>query len=119
MRNLLREEAKARGALLAVSSYDIALDLTEEQDFGSSVVIRFACRQPGAQTFVELDGVPTSVVLNGRDLGTEIEDNRISLPDLQADNELRSVARCAWSHSGEGLHRFTDPADGTVYLWGQ
>ena len=30
---------------------------------------------------------------------------------------LRVTADCAYSHSGEGLHRFTDPADGRVYLY--
>ena len=30
---------------------------------------------------------------------------------------LRVVADCAYSRSGEGLHRFTDPADGRVYLY--
>ena len=30
---------------------------------------------------------------------------------------LRVVAECAYSRSGEGLHRFTDPADGRVYLY--
>jgi aminopeptidase N len=119
MRNLLRDEAEARAALIQVASYEIDLDLTAEEDFGSTVVIRFACRQPGTSTFVELDGTPLEVTLNGRDLGTGIDDNRIVLPDLQADNELRVVARCSWSRTGEGLHRFTDPADGLVYVWGQ
>ncbi|HEY6790202.1 MAG TPA: aminopeptidase N, partial [Trebonia sp.] len=43
--------------------------------------------------------------------------NRIRLADLQAGNELRVVAECAYSRSGEGLHRFTDPTDGGVYLY--
>jgi aminopeptidase N len=30
---------------------------------------------------------------------------------------LRVVADCAYSRSGEGLHRFTDPADERVYLY--
>jgi aminopeptidase N len=119
MRNLLREEAEERARLLDVASYEIDLDLTTEADFGSTVAIRFACRQPGAATFVELDGTPLEVTLNGRDLGTGIEGNRIALTDLAADNELRVVARCAWSRTGEGLQRFTDPADGLVYVWAQ
>ncbi|MCW2570541.1 MAG: pepN [Frankiales bacterium] len=119
MRNLLRDEAEERSRLLAVASYDIDLDLTGDDDFGSTVVVRFRCRRPGATTFIELDGVPLEVVLNGRQLGTSMEANRIVLPDLQADNELRVVARCAWSRTGEGLHRFTDPADGLVYVWAQ
>ncbi len=119
MRNLLRDEARARAALLEVTSYDVHLDLTSPDDVGSSVVIRFTCRQPGASTFVELDGRPVEVTLNGRALTPVIEGARIALPDLQADNELRVIARCAWSRTGEGLHRFTDPADGQVYVWGQ
>jgi aminopeptidase N len=119
MRNLFRDEAEERSRLLEVASYDIDLDLTRDDDFGSAVVVRFTCRQPGATTFIELDGTPLEVVLNGRQLGTSMEANRIVLPDLQAENELRVVARCAWSRTGEGLHRFTDPADGLVYVWAQ
>src|SRR5437763_1604035 len=37
-------------------------------------------------------------------------------PD-RASNELRVTADCAYSRDGEGLHRFTDPADGGVYLY--
>ncbi|MDR0365684.1 MAG: aminopeptidase N, partial [Bifidobacteriaceae bacterium] len=40
-------------------------------------------------------------------------------PDLQEDNELVVVAKCRYSHTGEGLHRFTDPADGLTYLYTQ
>ena len=36
---------------------------------------------------------------------------------LAASNVLRMAADCAYSRSGEGLHRFTDPADGRVYLY--
>jgi aminopeptidase N len=119
MRNLLREEAEARAELLEVASYDVDLDLTRAEDFTSTTVVRFGCRQPGASSFVELAGEPLEVALNGRDLGTATDGNRIALPELSADNELRVVARCAWSHTGEGLHRFTDPADGLVYLYAQ
>ncbi len=39
------------------------------------------------------------------------------LDGLAAENELRVTADCAYSRSGEGLHRFTDPADGGTYLY--
>ena len=45
--------------------------------------------------------------------------SRIVLADLAADNELRVVADCAYMHTGEGLHRFTDPADSETYLYSQ
>jgi aminopeptidase N len=119
MRNLLRDEAEVRAELLAVTSYDVDLDLTASDDFTSSVVVRFGCRHPGASTFVELDGTPLEVSLNGRSLGIAIDGNRIGLSDLQADNELRVTARCSYTRTGEGLHRFIDPADGLVYVYGQ
>src|SRR4051794_7627091 len=103
MRTLLRDEAIERARLLEVSSYDIDLDLTGDDGFGSSVVIRFACREPGAASFAELDGDAVEITLNGRALSLDRDGNRIPLPDLQADNELRVVARCSYSHTGEGL----------------
>ena len=46
-------------------------------------------------------------------------DHRIRLDDLAEDNELRVVADLVYSHTGEGLHRFVDPADDRVYLYSQ
>lgn len=120
MRTLYRQEAVERARLLDVASYDIDLDLSgDDSGFDSTTVIRFTCREPGATTFVELDASPVRVVLNGVELPAVTKGARIALPDLQADNELLVVARCAYSRTGEGLHRFVDPADGLVYVWGQ
>ena len=41
------------------------------------------------------------------------------LTDLQAENRLTVTARCTYSRTGEGLHRFVDPADGEAYLYAQ
>ncbi|HET8717116.1 MAG TPA: aminopeptidase N [Nocardioidaceae bacterium] len=121
--NLTREEARERAALLAVDAYDVALDLTtSDTTFGSTTVIRFSCSSPGAGTFADLVGARISeVTLNGRSLDPEevYADNRIRLDDLQADNELRVVADCTFSRTGEGLHRFVDPADDRVYTYTQ
>jgi aminopeptidase N len=61
------------------------------------------------------------ITLNGRSLDpAEVyADSRITLTDLAADNELVVRADCAYSHSGEGLHRFVDPVDDRVYLYTQ
>ena len=45
--------------------------------------------------------------------------SRIALENLQAENVLVVDARCAYSRTGEGLHRFVDPEDGEVYLYTQ
>ena len=60
-------------------------------------------------------------MLNGAqvDVATAFDGNRIALDGLAADNELRVVAEGAYMRSGEGLHRFVDPVDGSVYLYTQ
>ena len=119
MKNLTRDEATARAALLDVRSYDVALDLTGGAErFDSVSVVDFSCREPGATTFVELDGELLAAELDGRPVGP-LEGNRLVLTDLQADNRLTVRARCAYSRTGEGLHRFVDPADGETYLYAQ
>ena len=119
MKNLTRDEAQRRAALLEVASYDVALDLTGGSErFGSVSVVAFSCREPGASSFVELDGQLLTAELNGRALGP-LEGNRLELPDLQADNVLTVSALCAYSRTGEGLHRFVDPADGATYVYAQ
>ncbi|HET8960315.1 aminopeptidase N [Nocardioides sp.] len=121
--NLTRDEAAARAALLDVTSYAVELDLTtSDTTFGSTTTIRFGCRQPGAETFVDLVGATVhELTLNGTalDPGAVYADNRISLPALAADNELVVRADCSYSRTGEGLHRFVDPADDRVYLYSQ
>ncbi|MFJ4680965.1 MULTISPECIES: aminopeptidase N [unclassified Kitasatospora] len=122
--NLTREEARTRAALLAVDAYEIELDLSSAREggtFRSTTVVRFKAAEPGASTFIDLVApAVTEIVLNGRALPLEsFADSRIALPGLAAENELRVVADCAYTNTGEGLHRFVDPADGETYLYTQ
>ncbi|MER6461239.1 aminopeptidase N [Streptomyces sp. NPDC001228] len=128
--NLSRDEARERAALLSVDSYDVSLDVrsavgegqAEPRTFRSVTTIRFRCNEPGASSFADLvaPGV-TAVTLNGKDLdpGEVFDGARIALEDLAAENELVVDAQCAYSRTGEGLHRFVDPEDGEVYLYTQ
>ncbi|MGW0211037.1 aminopeptidase N [Streptomyces sp. NPDC003233] len=130
--NLSRDEARERAALLSVDGYDVSLDLRsavgdgggdgEPRTFRSVTTIRFRCNEPGAASFADLIAPSvTSVSLNGRDLdpGEVFDGARIALEDLAAENELVVDAQCAYSRTGEGLHRFVDPEDGEVYLYTQ
>jgi aminopeptidase N len=119
---LTRTEAQARARLLDVHSYTVHLDLLRgEEVFGSTTVIRFGCAAPGAATFVELrPAVLRRVVLNGAELDPGgLSEGRLTLSGLAAENELRVEADMSYSHTGEGMHRFTDPADGEVYVYTQ
>ncbi|MEV7283996.1 aminopeptidase N [Streptomyces sp. NPDC093252] len=129
--NLTRDEARERAALLSVDGYEVSLDVRSAlgehtgegpRTFRSVTTIRFRCAEPGASSFADLVApAVTAVSLNGRDLDpAEVFDGtRIALEDLAADNELIVDARCAYSRTGEGLHRFVDPEDGEVYLYTQ
>ncbi|GAA3040271.1 aminopeptidase N [Gordonia defluvii] len=125
--NLTRDQAAARRALLADVAYRIDLDLTDgtgrpgEETFRSTTTITFGA-EPGSQTFVDLVAPQLiSATLNGAPLVVDGYDEEagLALPDLAARNELVVLADCAYSNTGEGLHRFTDPADGAVYLYSQ
>ncbi|MEU7145940.1 aminopeptidase N [Nocardia sp. NPDC046473] len=125
--NLTRDQAIERASTVTVDNYRIDLDLTDgagkpgEQTFFSRSTVTFTAT-PGASTFIDLvaRGV-RSAVLNGTalDVSGYDESTGIALPDLAATNELVVEADCEYSHTGEGLHRFVDPTDDSVYLYSQ
>ncbi|MGW0451884.1 aminopeptidase N [Gordonia sp. 852002-50395_SCH5434458] len=125
--NLTRDQARERATTIDVSHYDVELDLTDgsgkpgEKTFRSTSTVTFTAT-PGSQTFIDLVA-PTliSATLNGKELDVSGFDESVglTLADLAADNELVVVADCAYSHTGEGLHRFVDPTDDSVYLYSQ
>ncbi|NGN63293.1 aminopeptidase N [Streptomyces sp. A7024] len=126
--NLTREEAQQRAELLTVDGYEVDLDLRPAvapvgpQPFRSQTTIRFRCARPGAATFVDLIApYVQSVQLNGTslDVAAVFDGSRIQLDGLQAENVLVVDAQCAFSRTGEGMHRFADPEDGEVYLYTQ
>jgi aminopeptidase N len=118
--NLTRNEAAQRSRLLTVHTYDVTIDLTTgPETFRSSTVMRFGCSQPGAGSFAEIAGATClEAELNGVALVADGH-GRIALPELAAGNTLRVVADFAYSGTGQGLHRFTDPVDQRVYLHSQ
>ncbi|EFL26105.1 aminopeptidase N, partial [Streptomyces himastatinicus ATCC 53653] len=124
--NLTREEAQERARLLTVDAYEIELDLSGAQEGGtyrSVTSVRFDAAEAGASSFIDLVAPAVhEVVLNGDTLDPAevFQDSRITLPSLLAGrNELRVVADCAYTNTGEGLHRFVDPVDQQAYLYTQ
>ncbi|MFG2328655.1 aminopeptidase N [Streptomyces sp. NPDC048604] len=128
--NLSRDEARERAGLVSVDGYEVALDLRsavgesdrEVRTFRSLTTIRFRRTGTGDATFVDLIAPSvTSVTLNGRELdpAAVFDGSRIALDGLQDENVLVVDAQCAYSRTGEGMHRFVDPEDGEVYLYTQ
>ncbi|MFE7037227.1 aminopeptidase N [Streptomyces sp. NPDC057621] len=124
--NLTREEAQQRAKLLTVDSYEIDLDLSgavEGGTYRSVTTVRFDSAETGVGSFIDLVAPAVQeVVLNGDSLDPAevFKDSRIALPGiLEGRNVLRVVADCAYTNTGEGLHRFVDPVDQQAYLYTQ
>ncbi|GIJ09063.1 aminopeptidase N [Micromonospora andamanensis] len=118
MPSLSRAEATARGASITVESYQVDLDLTGGGErFRSRVTIRF--RATGTETFAEVKPAELRAVrLNDTELDpASLDDNRLPLTGLAAQNTLIVDAEMAYTNTGEGMHRFVDPADGETYLY--
>jgi aminopeptidase N len=119
---LTRAEAVERARLLRVDAYEVDLDLTADGDtFPSRTTIRFRCLAPGAATFVE-HTVPRirSITFNGRGLDpASVDDGRIALADLAAENVLVVESDAPYSADREGVTRIVDPDDGETYLYSQ
>ena len=122
-KNLTRDEAIARAALVSVDHYDVALDLTtSEKTFRSTTTVTFSSPEPGTSTFIDLIAESVqSITLNGEQLdpATHFDGVRIQLPELAGQNELTIDATALYMNTGEGLHRFVDPVDDEVYLYSQ
>ncbi|HLR96389.1 MAG TPA: aminopeptidase N [Jiangellaceae bacterium] len=124
--NLTRDEARRRARAIAVESCHVDLDLRYATDpivetFRSVSTLRFTAR-PGDATHVDLIApIVDRVSLNGVGLDPEavFDGYRIQLPALERHNELQVEAHCAYSRTGEGMHRFVDPTDGRTYLYTQ
>ncbi|KUJ54406.1 aminopeptidase N [Streptomyces albus subsp. albus] len=120
---LTRDEAQTRARLIDTHRYAIDLDLTRGAEvFRSTTTIVFSVREAGADTFAELRATTLhQATLDGRPLDPgAYADERLHLTGLAAgEHELRVEADMPYSHTGEGMHRFTDPADGETYLYSQ
>ncbi|MEH6795528.1 MAG: aminopeptidase N [Rhodococcus sp. (in: high G+C Gram-positive bacteria)] len=125
--NLTRDQASERSAIIGDTKYAIVLDLTDgegnpgEKTFRSLTTITFTATA-GASSFVDIIAATIrSATLNGTDLdiANYDESTGIALENLTEHNELVVDADCIYSHTGEGLHRFVDPSDGSVYLYSQ
>jgi aminopeptidase N len=125
--NLTRDQAIERAALVTVDNYTIELDLTDgsaapgERTFRSVTTVTFDAL-PGADTVIDIaaDRV-RSATLNGVEIDVSgyDESTGIALAGLEEHNVVVVDADCAYSHTGEGLHRFVDPVDSEVYLYSQ
>ena len=120
--NLTREEALSRSAHITVEGYQVDLDLTTgAETFRAKTTVKFRSSTPGASTFIDAVGKSMhSATLNGTALdGSAFDGESIHLTNLAAENTLVVDLEAIYSVTGEGLHRFVDPADSEIYLYSQ
>ncbi|KQQ85255.1 aminopeptidase N [Arthrobacter sp. Leaf137] len=125
--NLHRDEAAGRSALISTASYDVSLDVRQAENpdtagYTTRSVITFTAAEAGTSTFLDFIGSGVhSVFLNGKGLPVEdvVDGARIRLDNLQLENQVTVTGTALYSRSGEGMHRFVDPADGQTYLYTQ
>ena len=124
MQILTRNEATHRAATLEVSSIDVTVDVSgaadpSQETFPVTSVLTLTAREE--RTFIDIAGQVCAVLLNGAEHPFEDEEDRVWVSGLPVGEsltlEVRALAR--YSRSGEGLHRYTDPEDGEVYLYTQ
>lgn len=134
--NLTHTEAQARAQLISDVHYRIDLDLSHaahlaDDTFPTTTTVTFT--SGAGDTFIDLRAPEvTRVLLDGEDIraaavgsaetgpGSYDATKGLQLPGLTAGrHELRVEARGQYSTTGEGLHRFQDPADSEVYLYTQ
>lgn len=121
--NLTREETAARSAAVTLRSIRVELDLTgapERSRTGFPTTTTLEFDSTVAATWLDFIGESVDrVSVNGVDQSIDYDGARIALTGLEQRNIVRVEAIGAYSRSGEGLHRFHDPADDATYLYTQ
>ncbi|WP_342371809.1 aminopeptidase N [Propioniciclava soli] len=128
--NITRDEAAVRSRQLEVTSYEVLVDLTgrrpggeplasPDTTFVSTTTVHF--RSIGCVANANL--IAEEVIdadLDGAPLRPEAFDGEhLTLELAEGDHTLTVTAVMRFSRTGEGLHRFIDPADDRTYLYSQ
>lgn len=109
-------EARARAAALSEVAYALDLDLRDHEGgtFGLRCEVSFACSAEA--TFLELTGArDLHVELDGVEVDAAYDGTRLHLVGLGGRHRAVVTARVPYVTDGDGMHVFTDPADGATY----
>ncbi len=114
--------ADARKARISNLEYDALVDIaTSEEEIIGEVSIHFDLSDAASDLSLDFTGgTLNSVIVNGEPITAAYNGYFITLPAEQLQlgaNTVELTYRHAFSHDGNGLHRFVDPEDGLTYLY--
>lgn len=123
--NLTRAETAQRAATIVLDTQRVEVDLRDCRDldqptFPVRSTITLISSAP--ETWLDFVGdAVTAVLVDGTQQAVSYDGARIRLSGLPTGRPCTVVVEAAarYSRSGEGLHRFRDPADGRTYLYTQ
>lgn len=122
--NLTQAETAARAASVTVHSYRVDVDVRDAVDPAEAtfpVASEIELTTTSTGTWLDFIGASVdSLLIDGHPTQIDYDGARILLADLASGRHvIRVEARGRYSRTGEGLHRFVDPADGETYLYTQ
>ncbi len=124
--NITRAEAEQRSAVVEAHAYRVLVDLTDGATDEPGKTFRsrteMDIRAEGPATHLDLIAASvTEATVDGQPIPVDGFDGyRLPLPAMEpGDHTVVVEAVCPYSITGEGLHRFVDPADSRIYLYSQ
>jgi len=127
--NITRAEAAERARHIRTHAYRVDIDVSASAADANGLDPAAVFRSTSTARF-ETDGTPSWVNLIAHSVieatldGVPLpegcfRDDKVFFEAEPGEHELTVSAWCRYSRTGEGLHRFTDPADHQVYLYTQ
>ncbi|MDR1712392.1 MAG: aminopeptidase N [Propionibacteriaceae bacterium] len=127
--NITRAESAQRAGFIQCADYNVTVDLTPaaalnagkdpERVFWSHTTVSFDSAL-GASWLNLIADEAVRIVLDDNELPlNNYRDSKVHFSVAAGSHQLSVGAWCRYSHTGEGLHRFTDPADSQTYLYTQ
>lgn len=124
MYSLTRADAAMRSSVVVPDSITVHLDLSSADDpdcptFPVTSVLTLTVTEP--ETFLDIIGSVEEVLVDGVARPVDHDGARLWVRELPVGQpvEITVRARCEYSRTGEGLHRYVDPEDSRTYLYTQ
>lgn len=118
---LTRTQAAERSAALTVHTQAVDIDLSRADDRDSAdypVVARIDLTTKTSTLMIDLAGEVTAVTLDDDPVEYRSDDHHVYVSGVKPGRHTITVAaRCHYSRTGQGLHRYFDPVDGRVYCY--